>query len=76
MNLDYKGPLSYYDKYQPSDDYKRPCTSYLDVNSYSDKANLSKCLRWNIEESKENLAGQQNKVFTSSFSNLPKPISP
>jgi|JI9StandDraft_2_1071091.scaffolds.fasta_scaffold1500978_1 hypothetical protein len=73
MYSDYKGSGSYYNSYQSQEDLKRIPNTRLEASSPYEKPNISKTLRWNIEESKENMASFKDHPFTSSSSQFAKP---
>lgn len=67
MYSEYKESPTFKNPYKSQDELKRmPNSKFESTNSY-EKANNAKTLRWNIEESKENLVSTKDRLFTSSY---------
>lgn len=72
MYSDYKGSSSYKNHYQSQEEFKRVPNTRFEANNPYEKPNNTKTLRWNIEESKENLTSPQDRLFTSSANQFGK----
>lgn len=70
MQNEFSSSWGYLDKYQSRTDAKRPISAYYDLSGSNEKSVGGKALRWNIEESKENLKDDHRVHFTASLSAL------
>lgn len=73
MYNEYKTSPSYYDSYTHKDDFKKGNSNRQETNNSIDRPLPSKTLRWNIEESKENLTYSKDSTYTASLTQLPRP---
>jgi len=58
---------SHHDHFDIAGDSKRPLSNYSNLNLHSDKPHPSKALRWNIEESKENVSFQKKYDYSNPY---------
>jgi hypothetical protein len=70
MQSEFSSSWGYFDKQHPRTDPKRPLSNYFDPAAAAEKPQLGKSLRWNIEESKENLKEDHRVHFTASLTAL------
>ncbi len=70
MQSGFSSSWGHLDRQHSRNDLKRPISTYFDSSGGTDKPLLGKSLRWNIEESKENLKEEPRVHFTASLTAL------